>query len=148
MYFVPPAGPAIPVNQNPADRQQLSQQQRFSQSYSINLQTMTPPSQTNGKRDSPLLQVLLCTYVNSNFTVSMNYRITANYMGSYPVTYNSMPTVTPSPGEYTCQPPVHMVPAYYPGQSGIQPPVMYRVPTPPNTPTSNQVHQLRDQIIL
>ncbi|XP_016838556.1 cAMP-regulated phosphoprotein 21 isoform X2 [Nasonia vitripennis] len=110
MYFVPPAGPAISVNQNPADRQQLSQQQRFPQSYSINLQTMTPPSQTN-----------------------------ANYMGSYPVTYNSMPTVTPSPGEYSCQPPVHMVPAYYPGQSGIQPPVMYRVPTPPNTPTSSQI---------
>lgn len=51
-----------------------------------------------------------------------------------------MPTVTPTPGDYTYQAPVHMVPTYYPpGQATIQPPpVMYRVPTPPNTPTSNQ----------
>lgn len=65
----------------------------------------------------------------------------ANYVGSYPVPYNSMPAVTPTPGDYTYQPPVHMVPTYYPpSQTAIQPPpVMYRVPTPPNTPTSNQV---------
>lgn len=52
-----------------------------------------------------------------------------------------MPAVTPAPGDYTYQPSVHMVPTYYPpGQTTIQPPpVMYRVPTPPNTPTSNQV---------
>lgn len=62
-------------------------------------------------------------------------------MGTYPVPYNSMPAVTPAPGDYTYQPPVHMVPTYYPpNQTTIQPPpVMYRVPTPPNTPTSNQV---------
>ena len=49
MYFMP-SSTAISVNQSPADRQQMSQQQRFSSSYSINLQTMTPPSQTNGIR--------------------------------------------------------------------------------------------------
>ena len=64
----------------------------------------------------------------------------ANYVSSYSVPYNSMHPVTPTPSEYTSQPPVHVVPTYYPGQSGIQPPsVMYRVPTPPNTPTSHQV---------
>lgn len=62
-------------------------------------------------------------------------------MGTYPVPYNSMPAVTPTPSDYTYQPPVHMVPTYYPpGQPAMQPPpVMYRVPTPPNTPTSSQV---------
>ncbi|XP_051172689.1 R3H domain-containing protein 1 isoform X1 [Leptopilina boulardi] len=108
MYFVPPPG-AISVNQNSGERQQ----QRFSTSYSFNLQTMTPPSQSN-----------------------------ANFVGNYSgVPYNSMPAVTPTPGEFSCQPPVHMVPAYYPQpQPGIQPPpVMYRVPTPPNTPTSSQM---------
>lgn len=72
--------------------------------------------------------------------------VSANYVGSYPVPYNSVPAVTPAPGDYTYQPPVHMVPTYYPpGQPAMQPPpVMYRVPTPPNTPTSNQVIVLRD----
>ncbi|XP_020283398.1 cAMP-regulated phosphoprotein 21 isoform X2 [Pseudomyrmex gracilis] len=60
---------------------------------------------------------------------------------SYPVPYSSVPAVTPTPGDYTYQPPVHMVPTYFPpGQPAIQPPpVMYRVPTPPNTPTSTQI---------
>lgn len=67
--------------------------------------------------------------------------ISANYVSSYPVPYNSVPAVTPTPGDYTYQPPVQMVPTYYPpGQPAMQPPpVMYRVPTPPNTPTSSQV---------
>lgn len=112
MYFVPPPGAALSVSQGPADRQQLHQQQRFPTNYSFNAQTMTPPSQSN-----------------------------SNYVGTYPVPYNSMPAVTPAPGDYTYQPPVHMVPTYYPpNQTTIQPPpVMYRVPTPPNTPTSNQM---------
>ncbi|XP_032669191.1 R3H domain-containing protein 1-like isoform X4 [Odontomachus brunneus] len=113
MYFVPPPGTTISVGQNPGDRQQLHQQQRFPTNYSFNAQTMTPPSQAN-----------------------------SNYVGSYPVPYNSVPAVTPSPGDYTYQPPVHMVPTYYPpGQPAAMqpPPVMYRVPTPPNTPTSNQI---------
>ncbi|XP_076390941.1 uncharacterized protein LOC100881273 isoform X1 [Megachile rotundata] len=112
MYFVPPPGTALSVSQGPGDRQQLHQQQRFTTNYSFNAQNMTPPSQSN-----------------------------SNYVGSYPVPYNSMPTVTPTPGDYTYQAPVHMVPTYYPpGQATIQPPpVMYRVPTPPNTPTSNQM---------
>lgn len=66
----------------------------------------------------------------------------ANFVSNYStVPYNTMPAVTPTPGEFPCQPPVHMVPTYYPQpQPGIQPPpVMYRVPTPPNTPNSTQV---------
>ena len=61
-----------------------------------------------------------------------------------------MPAVTPSPAEYTCQPSVHMVPAYYqPGQPGIQhSPVMYRVPTPPNTPTTSQVNKNKFIIVI
>ncbi|XP_050593054.1 R3H domain-containing protein 1-like isoform X2 [Bombus affinis] len=112
MYFVPPPGAPLSVSQGPGDRQPLHQQQRFTTNYSFNAQTMTPPSQSN-----------------------------SNYVGSYPVPYNSMPAVTPAPGDYTYQPSVHMVPTYYPpGQTTIQPPpVMYRVPTPPNTPTSNQM---------
>ncbi|XP_077263442.1 uncharacterized protein LOC143898113 isoform X1 [Temnothorax americanus] len=112
MYFVPPPGTAISVGQNPGDRQQLHQQQRFSTNYSFNAQTMTPPSQAS-----------------------------SNYVGSYPVPFNSVPAVTPTPGDYTYQPPVQMVPTYYPpGQPAMQPPpVMYRVPTPPNTPTSSQI---------
>ncbi|XP_015602787.1 cAMP-regulated phosphoprotein 21 isoform X2 [Cephus cinctus] len=112
MYFVPPPATAISVAQNPADRSASHQPQRFGTSYSFNTQTMTSPSQTN-----------------------------SNYVSSYPVPYNSMPSVTPTPGELAYQPPLHMVPAYYPpGQPGIQTaPVMYRVPTPPNTPTSNQM---------
>ncbi|KAL0107091.1 hypothetical protein PUN28_015556 [Cardiocondyla obscurior] len=88
------------------------QQQRFSTNYSFNAQTMTPPSQAN-----------------------------SNYVSSYPVPYNSVPAVTSTPGDYTYQPPVQMVPTYYPpGQPPIQPPpVVYRVPTPPNTPTSSQI---------
>ncbi|XP_031773147.1 cAMP-regulated phosphoprotein 21-like isoform X3 [Apis florea] len=113
MYFVPPPGATLSVSQGPGDRQQLHQQQRFPTNYSFNAQTMTPPSQSN-----------------------------SNYVGTYPVPYNSMPAVTPTPADYTYQPPpVHMVPTYYPpSQTTIQPPpVMYRVPTPPNTPTSNQM---------
>ncbi|KZC05805.1 R3H domain-containing protein 1 [Dufourea novaeangliae] len=112
MYFVPPPGTALSVSQGPGDRQPLHQQQRYPTNYSFNAQTMTPPSQSN-----------------------------SNYVGSYPVPYNSVPAVTPAPGDYSYQPPVHMVPTYYPpGQAAIQPqPVMYRVPTPPNTPTSNQM---------
>ncbi|XP_036143756.1 trithorax group protein osa [Monomorium pharaonis] len=112
MYFVPPPGTAISVGQNPGDRQQLHQQQRFPTNYSFNAQTMTPPSQAS-----------------------------SNYVGSYPVPYNSVPAVTPTPGDYTYQSPVQMVPTYYPpGQPAMQPPpVMYRVPTPPNTPTSSQI---------
>lgn len=49
MYFVPPPGTAISVGQNPGDRQQLHQQQRFSTNYSFNAQTMTPPSQASCK---------------------------------------------------------------------------------------------------
>ncbi|XP_076293139.1 uncharacterized protein LOC143215156 isoform X3 [Lasioglossum baleicum] len=115
MYFVPPPGTALSVSQGPGDRQPLHQQQRYTTNYSFNAQTMTPPSQSN-----------------------------SNYVGSYPVPYNSVPAVTPTPGEYSYQPPVHMVPTYYPpGQAAIQPqPVMYRVPTPPNTPTSNQMPQM------
>ncbi|XP_017884862.1 cAMP-regulated phosphoprotein 21 isoform X3 [Ceratina calcarata] len=113
MYFVPPPAATLSVSQGPGDRQQLHQQQRFATNYSFNAQTMTPPSQSN-----------------------------SNYVGSYPVPYNaSMPGVTPAPSDYTYQPPVHMVSTYYPpNQAAIQPPpVMYRVPTPPNTPTSNQM---------
>ncbi|KAG7210327.1 hypothetical protein KM043_011865 [Ampulex compressa] len=112
MYFVPPPGATISVSQNPGERQTLHQQPRFPANYSFNAQTMTPPSQSN-----------------------------SNYVGSYPVPYNSIPTVTPTPSDYTYQPPVHVVPTYYPpGQPAMQPPpVMYRVPTPPNTPTSNQM---------
>ncbi|TGZ57420.1 R3H domain-containing protein 1 [Temnothorax longispinosus] len=112
MYFVPPPGTALSVGQNPGDRQQLHQQQRFPTNYSFNAQTMTPPSQAS-----------------------------SNYVGSYPVPFNSVPAVTPTPGDYTYQPPVQMVPTYYPpGQPAMQPPpVMYRVPTPPNTPTSSQI---------
>lgn len=112
MYFVPPPGTAISVGQNPGDRQQLHQQQRFQTNYSFNTQTMTPPSQTS-----------------------------SNYVSSYPVPYNSVPAVTPTAGDYTYQPSVQMVPTYYPpGQPAMQPPpVMYRVPTPPNTPTSSQI---------
>ncbi|CAL7933211.1 unnamed protein product [Xylocopa violacea] len=112
MYFVPPPAAALSVSQGPGDRQQLHQQQRFATNYSFNAQTMTPPSQSN-----------------------------SNYVGGYPVPYNSISAVTPTPGDYTYQPPVQMVPTYYPpGQATIQPPpVMYRVPTPPNTPTSNQI---------
>lgn len=79
------------------------------------------------------------------FSVSNNGTnafFTANYVSSYPVPYNTVPGVATATGtEYAYQPPVHMIPTYYPpGQPGIQPPpVMWRVPTPPNTPTSNQV---------
>ena len=67
--------------------------------------------------------------------------ISANFVSNYSVPYNSMPAVNPTQGEFSCQPPMHMVPAYYPQpQPGMQPPVMYRVPTPPNTPTSTQVN--------
>lgn len=48
MYFVPPPGTTISVGQNPGDRQQLHQQQRFTPNYTFNAQTMTPPSQSNG----------------------------------------------------------------------------------------------------
>lgn len=48
MYFVPPPGTTISVGQNPGDRQQLHQQQRFTPNYAFNAQTMTPPSQSNG----------------------------------------------------------------------------------------------------
>ncbi|XP_034951813.1 protein encore isoform X2 [Chelonus insularis] len=85
------------------------QHQRFTSSYTYNPQTMTPPNQT-----------------------------TPNYVSGYPISYNSMP-VAPNPNEYPYQNPLPMVPTYYPGQPGIQPPVMWRVPTPPNTPTSNQM---------
>ena len=53
-----------------------------------------------------------------------------------------MSAVTPTPGDFSCQPPMHMVSTYHPQpQPGMQPPpVMYRVPTPPNTPTSTQVY--------
>ncbi|KAJ8679575.1 hypothetical protein QAD02_015362 [Eretmocerus hayati] len=112
MYFVPPPGAAMSVNQNPNDRTPISQQQRFPPNYSM--QTITSPTQASGD--------------------------IANYMGGYPVTYNSMPTVTSTTGDYGCQPPVHVLPAYYPGQTGMQgPPVVYRVPTPPSTPTSSQM---------
>lgn len=112
MYFVPPPGTTISVGQNPGDRQQLHQQQRFPTNYSFNAQTITSPSQPS-----------------------------SNFVGSYPVPYNSLPAVTPTPGDYTYQPPVQMIPTYYPpGQPAMQPPpVMYRVPTPPNTPTSSQI---------
>ncbi|XP_066597504.1 R3H domain-containing protein 1 isoform X2 [Prorops nasuta] len=112
MYFVPPPATAISMSQNPGDRQQIHQQQRFATNYSFSGQSMTPPSQSN-----------------------------SNYVGSYPVPYNSMAAMTPNPTDYTYQPPVHMVPTYYPpGQPTMQPPpVMYRVPTPPNTPTSTQM---------
>ncbi|KYN11654.1 R3H domain-containing protein 1 [Trachymyrmex cornetzi] len=112
MYFVPPPGTTISVGQNPGDRQQLHQQQRFPTNYSFNAQTMTSPSQPS-----------------------------SNFVGNYPVPYNSLPAVTPTPGDYTYQPPVQMIPTYYPpGQPAMQPPpVMYRVPTPPNTPTSSQI---------
>jgi len=95
-------------------------------------------------------QIVLC-YINHKYNVIVILvfvvrmidiiYILANYVGSYPVAYNSVPAVT-TPSDYTYQPPVHMVPTYYPpGQPAMQPPpVMYhRVPTPPNTPTSNQV---------
>ena len=69
--------------------------------------------------------------------------ITANYINGYPMPYNSVSAVAAGAGtEYSYQPPVHMIPTYYPpGQPALQapPPVMWRVPTPPNTPTSNQV---------
>ncbi|XP_033216075.1 R3H domain-containing protein 1 isoform X2 [Belonocnema kinseyi] len=106
MYFVPPPG-TISVNQNSGERQQP----RFGTSYSFNLQTMTPPSQS-----------------------------TSNFVSNYSVPYNSMPAVNPAQAEFSCQPPMHMVPAYYPQhQPGMQQPIMYRVPTPPNTPTSTQM---------
>lgn len=137
MYFVPPPGTTISVGQNPGDRQQLHQQQRFPTNYSFNTQTMTPPSQANCT-----LRSLETHKSRVSLRLLHSTCVSANYVGSYPVPYNSVPAVTPSPGEYTYQPPVHMVPTYYPpGQPAAMqpPPVMYRVPTPPNTPTSNQV---------
>lgn len=112
MYFVPPSGAAVTVPQAPNDRQQMHQHQRFTSGYAYNPQTMTPPNQTG-----------------------------PNYVNGYPISYNSMPTVAPNPTDYSYQSPLHMIPTYYPpGQPTIQPPpVMWRVPTPPNTPTSNQV---------
>jgi len=138
MYFVSPPGTAISVSQNPGDRQQLHQQQRFPTNYSFNAQTMTPPSQANCTNHKYNI-IAIFSFLSST-TIDIVY-ILANYVGSYPVAYNSVPAVT-TPSDYTYQPPVHMVPTYYPpGQPAMQPPpVMYhRVPTPPNTPTSNQV---------
>lgn len=49
MYFIQSPDTTLPVNQTAGDtRQHCSQQQRFATSYAMNLQTMTPPTQTNG----------------------------------------------------------------------------------------------------
>ncbi|KAH0547301.1 hypothetical protein KQX54_018538 [Cotesia glomerata] len=86
------------------------QHQRFPSNYTYNPQTMTPPN------------------TGPNYPVN-----------GYPISYNSMPAVTPSPTDYSYQNPLSMMPTYYSGQPGMQPPMMWRVPTPPTTPTSNQM---------
>lgn len=64
MYFVPPPGTAISVGQNPGDRQQLHQQQRFSTNYSFNTQTMTPPSQASCKLNVVLSSFHFFLYIS------------------------------------------------------------------------------------
>ncbi|XP_074107336.1 uncharacterized protein LOC141532758 isoform X1 [Cotesia typhae] len=109
MYFVPPSGSTLAVSQPSNDRSTI-QHQRFPSNYTYNPQTMTPPN------------------TGPNYPVN-----------GYPISYNSMPAVTPSPSDYSYQNPLSMMPAYYSGQPGMQPPMMWRVPTPPTTPTSNQM---------
>ncbi|XP_008560142.1 R3H domain-containing protein 1 isoform X1 [Microplitis demolitor] len=110
MYFVPPSNSTLAVSQPSNDRSTI-QHQRFPSNYTYNPQNMTPSN------------------------TAPNYQV-----NGYPISYNSMPTVPPSPTDYSYQNPLPMMPTYYPaGQPGMQPPVMWRVPTPPSTPTSNQM---------
>lgn len=112
MYFVPPSPAGISNGQSPVDaRQHL---QRFAAAYSFN----HPGGVTQTNQSSP------------------------GYVGGFPnPTIPGIPGMQSPQGDFTYQPTAHVIPAYFnPGQSSMQPtPVMYGVPTPPNTPTNSQI---------
>ncbi|XP_046747116.1 cAMP-regulated phosphoprotein 21 isoform X2 [Diprion similis] len=116
MYFVPPSPAGISNGPTPIDaRQHL---QRFAAAYSYN-HSSGVPAPTN--------------------------QTAPNYVGGYPAP--TIPAVSVIPGmqspqaEFSYQPTTHVIPTYYnPGQASMQPtPMMYGVPTPPNTPTTSQM---------
>lgn len=93
------------------------------------------PPATNNDRQGVTHQRFGTGYAYNSQGMSPASTNTSNYVNSYQIPYNSMPTVGPTPPEYPYQAPLGVIPTYYPaGQPGIQPPVMWRVPTPPNTP--------------
>ncbi|XP_046483892.1 cAMP-regulated phosphoprotein 21 isoform X1 [Neodiprion pinetum] len=116
MYFVPPSPAGISNGPTPVDaRQHL---QRFAAAYSYNHPSGVP-TPTN--------------------------QAASSYVGGYPTpTIPAMPVI---PGmqspqtEFSYQPTTHVIPTYYnTGQASMQPtPMIYGVPTPPNTPSNSQM---------